>query len=102
MQPQVLLVDSAVNSVREALRSAPAAGPLGTQPPSHPVLCRMMADGVRKLQGNLAAGALAALGSSQPASPLESGALLPLTGAGSSGGRGGVSLPVGLPDIRLP
>ena len=61
----------------------------------------MMADGVRKLQGHLAAGALAALGSGQPASPLESGSLLPLPGTGGSG-RAGVSLPVGLSDIRLP
>lgn len=57
---------------------------------------------MRKLQGNLAAGALAALGSSQLASPLDSGSLLPLGGNSSGGSRGGVSLPIGLPDIRLP
>ena len=59
----------------------------------------MMAGGVRKLQGNLASGALAALGSSQAAGPRE-GELLPLAGAGP----GGISLPpaVGLPHIRLP
>lgn len=66
---------------------------------------RMMAEGVGKLQGSLAAGALAALGSGQQASPLE-GSLLPLPSAagGALAGRVGVSLTgsLRLPDIRLP
>ena len=67
--------------------------------------CRMMADGVRKLQASLAAGALAALGSGQPAGPLEGGGLLPLPTGASGVGRLGLGLPAGgleLPDIRLP
>ena len=66
---------------------------------------RMMAEGVGKLQGSLAAGALAALGSGQQAAPLE-GSLLPLPSAagGALAGRVGVSLTgsLRLSDIRLP
>ncbi|KAL4458913.1 hypothetical protein ABPG75_013778 [Micractinium tetrahymenae] len=67
--------------------------------------CRMMADGVRKLQASLAAGALAALTGGQQAGPLEGGGLLPLpTGASGSGrlGPGLLAGGLGLPDIRLP
>lgn len=58
--------------------------------------CRMMAEGVRKLQGHLASGALAALDSGAPAGPLGGGGLLPL---GGGGGRGGAGVSLGLPDI---
>ena len=70
--------------------------------------CRMMAEGVQKLQGHLASGALAALDSGVPAGPLAGGSLLPLGGGGGGGGRGGpgLGLPdigsLSLPDIRLP
>ncbi|PSC76828.1 telomere length regulation TEL2-like protein [Micractinium conductrix] len=63
--------------------------------------CRMMAEGVRKLQSSLAAGALAALCSGQAAAPLDGGSLLPLPSASGAG----MGIPVGglrLPDIRLP
>jgi hypothetical protein len=59
-----------------------------------------MAEGVQKLQGHLAAGALASLDSGQPGSALEGGSLLPLPPEG-----GGVQLPAGglrLPGVRLP
>lgn len=60
---------------------------------------RMMADGVRKLQGHLASGALAALNSGPPAGPLESGSLLPLPGSAGTG----IALPGSLQfDVQLP
>lgn len=66
--------------------------------------CRTMADGVRKLQASLAAGALAVLGSAREAGPLDGG-LLPLPSGASGTGRLGLGLPAGglaLPNIRLP
>lgn len=77
----------------------------GVEMPPLPLHCRMMAEGLGKLQGSLAAGALAALGSGQQAVRLE-GSLLPLPSAagGALAGRAGVSLSgsLRLPGIRLP
>ena len=85
-----------------AIAAGRARHPMHAHPPLLSPRCRMMAGGVQKLQGNLAAGALQALGSSQPASPLESGSLLPLPQAGGGGPVGLPSRGLRLPDIRLP